>query len=304
MHNKKPTGRLLIGPYYISIEMDNPLSSGLSLPPAAMAFACSERKVQKRQPDFRFVISDEDLPDIAGCRCIASCSTGPLPYRIYLAGPDKLLWIRCGGGGELRLAYIIGEGWSKWSLISDRTGTCGTDSFLELGYIFAYSVIKKAGLMLHGVVMEWAGLGIIVCAHSGVGKTTHTNMWESREQAKIINGDKALCYKKNDLWYSCGSPWCGSSGKYLNKRLAISAIVLLERDDKNHIERLFGLQGAVSLIGLTYAPGWDEELMNTALDLLDELAGSVPVYRLYCRPDYEAVAVLKHELEKLNGLVG
>jgi len=44
--------------------------------------------------------------------------------------------------------------------------------------------------------------------------------------------------------------------------------------------------------------------MNKALDLLDEIVEAVPVYRLYCRPDYEAVAVLKQELENLNGLVG
>lgn len=299
----KQPGRLFIGPYYISITEDYPASSGYRLPTAAMAFV-REDEADDKFADFSCIISAGELPDIAICKCIASYSSGPSPYRIFRMGPDELLWIRYKGNDEVRLAYAISEGWSKWRLIADRTGTLGVDSFLELGYIFAYSVIKKDGLMLHGVVMEWAGMGIIVCAHSGVGKSTHTNIWESREQARIINGDKALCYKEKDAWYSCGAPWCGSSGKYINKRLAISAIVLLERSNKNRVERLSHLQGAIGLIGLTYAPGWDEELMNKALDLLDEIVEAVPVYRLYCRPDYEAVAVLKQELENLNGLVG
>lgn len=299
----KQLGMLLVGPYYISIMEDYPASSGYKLPPAAMDFVC-EDEADDRVADFSCIISAEDLPDIVNCKCLASYSSGPSPYKIYRMGIDQLLWVRYSGNGDVRLAYTISEGWSKWKLIADRSGTNGTDSFLELSYIFAYSVIKKGGLMLHGVVMEWAGMGIIVCAHSGVGKSTHTNMWESREQARIINGDKALCYKKMNIWYSCGAPWCGSSEKYINKRLAINAIVLLERGDKNRVERLSPLQGAISLIGLTYAPGWDEKLLNTALDLLDELVGAVPVYRLYCRPDYEAVAVLKQELKNLNGLVG
>jgi len=299
--NYRKVAKLMVGPYYINILDDGVASYAFKLPASAELFASHE--VTETGADFTFIISADSLPD-AYDDCIDSVSAGPSPYKICRLGQKELLWLRYNNRDEVKLAYIISEDWSRWRLIADNSGTYGIDSFFELSYIFAYSVIKKAGLMLHGVVMEWDGMGIIVCAHSGVGKSTHTSMWESREQARIINGDKALCYKEGNAWHSCGAPWCGSSGKFINKKVPIKALVLLERGEKNNVMRISALQGAMSLIGLTYAPGWSDGLMNSALDLLDDLVKKVPVYRLCCRPDYEAVKVLKQEIQKLKWIGG
>lgn len=299
--DKATFDRLMVGPYRLEIVQYGPVSD-FSLPVEADAFIDRSAR-DGNEPDFTCIISEEQLPDISKYDCIAALRGGPMPYSISRMGKDELLWIRYDNRDKVRLAYLISEGWSKWRLIADRSKTKGEDCFWELGFIFAYSVLKKAGLMLHGVVMEWSGMGILVCAPSGTGKSTHTNMWESREKARIINGDKALCFRDGDVWYSSGAPWCGSSGKYINKRVPISAIILLERGKTNSISRISPLEGAINLIGLAYAPDWSVELTNLALDLLDELVKRVPVYRLSCRPDYGAVDVLKQELLNLKGLV-
>lgn len=297
-NNNNIVKQLKVGPFYFNIMQDTCILKAYTLPEAAEVFAYKSLK-DNIEPDFTYMITTDTLPEINKDKYLESCYTGPTPYQISRSGPDTYLWLRYNNQNELKLAFIICEGWSKWKLIEDRSGTHGKDSFAELNYIFAYSVLRKSGIMLHGVVMEWAGLGIIVCAHSGVGKSTHTNMWRSMESAEIINGDKALCYKANDEWYTCGAPWCGSSGKYQNRSVELKAIVLLERADRNYVTKITSLQGAMSLIGLTYAPSWDEELMNCTLDLLGDIVIKVPVYKLCCRPDYEAVDVLKQELQNL-----
>lgn len=294
--------RLKIGAYYIEISKDASAPKTYMLPAVAGAFADNTPadKTDRDKAVFKLIISEDKLPDIKSEDLIQSCSIGPNPYSIGRIGEDELCWIRYKKGDLVKLAYIISRDWSSWRLIADSSHTYGAGSFEELTYIFAYSVIKRGGIMLHGVVMDWAGLGIVVCAHSGVGKTTHTDMWESRENARIINGDKALCYEDNNTWYACGSPWCGTSGKYINDMIAIKAIVLLERGEENRICPISPLQGAMSLISLSYAAAWDEGLIGSALDILDKLVMKVPVYKLYCRPDYEAVKTLKQELQKIS----
>ena len=66
--------------------------------------------------------------------------------------------------------------------------------------------------MLHGVLMEWQGKGIILTASSGTGKTTHARLWREYENALIINGDRVLIRKEEGQWYAFGTPWSGSSG--------------------------------------------------------------------------------------------
>lgn len=295
--------RLVIGVYYINIFQDDSAPVRYILPAAARAFIDNESADSKNREkaDFTLILSDDKLPDIKKENVIRICNIGPTPYTISRNEANELLWIRYKNRGQVNLAYIISNDWSCWRLIAVSSKAYGKRGFEELTYIFAYSVIKKGGIMLHGVIMDWAGSGILVCAHSGVGKTTHTAMWESKENARIINGDKALCYQDNNIWYSCGSPWCGTSGKYINSSIAIKAIVLLERGDTNRVCHVSPLQGAMSLIALTYAPTWDEELMSSALNILNNLVMRVPVYKLYCRPDYEAVKILKQELQKISG---
>jgi hypothetical protein len=238
-------------------------------------------------------IEPEDTP-------IAGFDDGPFPYRIYQTSFGDYLWIRKDKYDEIQLVYRISNDWSSWKLIIDKSGSLGTYSFAELAYIFAYSVLNKGGVMFHGVVMEWQSMGIIFCAHSKVGKSTHTRMWRDNENALILNGDRALCCKEENSWYTYGAPWCGSSEEYSNRKVPLSVVVILERAEFNEVSVLSPLQGAMELIQLTFAPAWEENLMNCSLDSIDSIVQKVPVLKLKCRPDLEAVGVLKAELQKIS----
>lgn len=230
---------------------------------------------------------------------VAGFDDGPFPYRIYSEPSGDFLWIRKNKFGEIQLAYRIAEDWGIWRLVADNSGTVGSNSFAELAYIFAYSVLPWNGIVFHGVVMEWQGMGIIVCAHSGVGKSTHTRMWRDNENARILNGDRALCCKEGDQWFAYGAPWCGSSEEYCNRKVPLMAVVILEQAEFNEVKVIAPLKGAMELIQLAFAPAWDANSMNLTLDTIDNIVQKIPVLKLRCKPDMEAVAVLKTEISRI-----
>jgi hypothetical protein len=74
---------------------------------------------------------------------------------------------------------------------------------------------------------------------------------------------------------------------------------VLEQAELNEASVLSPVRGALELIQLAFAPTWEEKLLNASLDSIDSIAQNIPVFKLKCKPDIEAVGVLKEELKKL-----
>lgn len=201
--------------------------------------------------------------------------------------------------GETKLSFHISEDWTEFNLYEDDTNTKGAEAFREFGSLFSYAVLNHDACVLHGVVMEYNGMGILVTAASCTGKTTHTRMWREIENALILNGDRCLCRKTDGVWYAYGMPWSGSSGEYINRRVPITAIVVLERGEKNYVEQMNVFDGTIALMQRVFAPVWRCEMQEAAFGYTEELAASIPVLKLHCRPDPESVQVLKEAILKL-----
>lgn len=295
------TQKLSIGIYSIYIKN---LTNGelYYLPDSAKEFLCTKEYLSTKDTyiseyNINYTIQFEEIvePDYAPK---TRFDDGPFPYIIYQVPSGDFLWIRKNKYNMILLAYLISSDWSTWRLVTDNSESNGDHSFAELAYIFAYSILNKGGILFHGVVMEWQGMGVIVCAHSGVGKTTHTSMWRDNENAQIHNGDRALCCKEENRWYAYGAPWCGSSNEYTNHKVPLKAIVVLEQAVLNEVVVLSMLAGTLEIIQLAFAPTWEDKLMICSLNHIDDIIKNVVVLKLKCRADLDAVAVLKTELEK------
>ncbi|MGN0644691.1 MAG: hypothetical protein ACI4JH_07025, partial [Gemmiger sp.] len=136
------------------------------------------------------------------------------------------------------------------------------------------------------------GQAFAVCAPSGTGKTTHARLWRDSKNALILNGDRAVVGKSGAGWTAYGTPWSGTSGEQINRHAPLKALVVLERAPQNSVERLQGLSAFGSVLPHLLYPAWDKPLAVTAIDGLNDLLETVPVYRLRCRPDAGAVDVL------------
>lgn len=291
---------LSIGSYRIYIQ-NKSYAQGYRLPENAYDFLERERSCLTKV-NFIFIIQlDEELEGElkqSDHISLKEFNFGPNQYQIDQLSDHDLQWIRKDTKGNTKISFRIQQEWNQWKLICDHSHRLGKESFTELGYIFAYSVLNYGGVMFHGVVLEWEGKGIIFCAHSGVGKTTHTRMWKEQENALILNGDRALCYKEGNQWYTCGAPWCGSSEDCVQKSIELRAFVILEQAQENIASVLSPLQGALELIPLVFAPTWDKKLMSFALDTIDDMVQKIPCFKLRCKPEPEAVRMLKFEIER------
>lgn len=213
---------------------------------------------------------------------------------IYESGPDAWEWVWVKQNGEDGLDFRVSKDFSDVLLVKN-------DSFqgnlmVELGFLFFYAMLSRDSCVLHGIIMEYEGRGILVLARSGTGKSTHTRMWRDEENALIINGDRCLCRKVDGKWFAYGMPWCGTSGECVNRRVAISDIVFLDRGAKNTVVPMSQFEATMRLMECIKAPTWDRDLYISAMDYCEELAQTIPMWNLRCTPDLEAVQVLKEAL--------
>ena len=150
--------------------------------------------------------------------------------------------------------------------------------------------------------------------HSGMGKSTHTNLWKEQFGTEIINGDLNLigwsngeqtnigqsvdkpCSKGHPIVY--GMPWCGTSGIASTKSYPLGGIVLLGRSDNDHFEPLTNDQKIVRVMQRMISPVWTEDMLETNLKCAAKLAKEVPIYYLLCTKEPSAAQVMKAQIDQ------
>lgn len=280
---------LIIGGFVVSCFRN---SSGMraEIPFSGMAFYHPEQLASS----FQFKINTMEV-DNSGYLLYGS-DDFMFPTFLYQRDTGAYDWITKKQDGTPALSFRISPDWTEFTLYDDQTDTKGERAFHEFGSLFSYAVLNHHACVLHGVVMEYEGKGILITAASGVGKTTHTRMWRDKERALILNGDRCLCRNIEGTWYAYGMPWSGSSGEYINRRVPIRAIVSLRQAPVNSVRSLSPYEGTIWLLQRIFAPVWKGKLQNQAFDMAEELAAEIPMLELSCTPDYEAVQVLKAAL--------
>lgn len=156
------------------------------------------------------------------------------------------------------------------------------------------------GVVLHASYINWNGQAILFTAPSQTGKSTQAGLWEQYEGAEIINGDRALVRQKEGVWHAYGYPSCGSSDICINKTLPLKAIVVLKQDNDNSIVELNMSEKIRSLVSGIQVFAWNVDEVQKSFELAEKIIAQVPVFLLKCRPDKQAVDVLKNYLEVIS----
>lgn len=152
-------------------------------------------------------------------------------------------------------------------------------------------------LFIHGSAIEYGGKGYIFIAPSGTGKSTHTRLWKERfgDQITVINDDKPFITIQGDKAYVCGTPWRGKHNIGENRTAELGGICILKRGDINEISRISPSDGMREVVKQCSLQSYNDNKLR-ALELIDQLLSIVPVYRLFCTPDIEAVDVCFNEI--------
>jgi hypothetical protein len=149
-------------------------------------------------------------------------------------------------------------------------------------------LLRHNAMLLHSSLVCYQGKALLFSGPSGAGKSTQADLWQTFRGAEILNGDRTVIMKKADGFYGGGSIWSGTSGIYRPEQAPIAGIFLVEKASENRLEQL-GFQAFRPLFTQTIVNSWNPDFMDRITQLYSDLLAQVPVYRLYCRPDQEAV---------------
>jgi len=166
-------------------------------------------------------------------------------------------------------------------------------AFHMAGVSFRYSIINHQGIVIHASSINFNGKGIAFTAPAGTGKSTHVRLWETYfgDRINVLNDDTPVLKIKENGTFLFGTPWSGSSDKFMNKSVPLSAIVVLERAEKNSIRRMTESEAAVRLMPRFFFPYFDKILMDKAIKIFERIISQVPIYLLKCTPEKEAMDV-------------
>jgi len=173
--------------------------------------------------------------------------------------------------------------------------------FFAVRRAFLMIMAANGGFEIHSSALLYKGEAVVFSAMAGTGKTTHTNLWKEvfPDEVEIINGDKGLCVPEQSGSYIHGWPWCGSSGRFMNIKAPIKAIVFLERAEENGITRISSVPECfMRLTSRCFMPVWENDLFMKTLDMVENVARSVDCYLLRCLPDHDAARVAEREIFK------
>ena len=163
--------------------------------------------------------------------------------------------------------------------------------------LLLYSYLStRNGLLFHSSLVDYNGNGVMFLGPSGIGKTTQAELWNKYLGAHILNGDMVFVREQEGAFHGYGSPWHGSSPYCMNADVRLRALVVLTQAPDNTLRRCSGLRDLQDVMQQAFLPHWDEAGLSACLDTLDRLLEQVPAYHLACRPDEEAVLLLKNEL--------
>lgn len=167
--------------------------------------------------------------------------------------------------------------------------------------VFSSEIINFNGIVLHSSAILYAGGAYLFSADSGVGKSTHTALWQKEfgsENIKIINDDKpAIRIVGKDI-FVYGTPWCGESYLNTNVKAPLKGIVFLEQDSINSIHRLTNSAEIISRLYKQTMHRFSRDKVNKLLDTLEKIIANTNFYILKCNISSQAVYTAKSAFDR------
>lgn len=148
----------------------------------------------------------------------------------------------------------------------------------------------KNAFVMHSAVFDVEGAGVALCAHSGVGKTTHLTRWKSflGERMTVVNGDKPIIRFIDGVPFAFGTPWNGKENLGGNTKTPIKHICFIERATDNFVEKIGKTDVVERILNQVYIPLTNPLATAKTLELVDRLLESTELWIIHCNMDSDA----------------
>ena len=176
--------------------------------------------------------------------------------------------------------------------------------YMLSGDDFYRSLLCFDGMLLHASCVVVDGVAYAFSADSGVGKSTHTELWLKHfgDRAYMLNDDKPAIRIIDGVVHACGTPWSGKYDYSVPEIVPLGGICFISRDEVNHIEKAPTEKAVFNIFSQTLRK-LGEENMDKLLNVIEKIFSSVPLWQLGCNISDEAVEVaygaMKRELSEI-----
>ena len=232
---------------------------------------------------------------------IAECMTEYNPIYEYLA--EKMKAYQWEQEEKIDISLTLTEEICHLKQQEQRHLTIEQCAYIYAGMEFYTKLLLHGGMMLHASAVAMEEKCYLFSAPSGTGKSTHTKQWQKlfgEEKAVIINDDKPALRRNEDRWYVYGTPFSGKTDEQLNRKVKLQGICLLERGEKNEIQKLLPKEAISSLMRQTLVPK-RMYLAEQLLKLMNQLLCEIPVYKMKCDISTEAAKLAYEAMVENNG---
>lgn len=272
------------------------------------------------EPYSAFRVEEGAIPPDAEISCISLDQTldtedpGPETDRFEWDQVEYILYRKDPDTFYLRMQHKNQTFWvwthDRWrhsftsATALNRSSWAFTKTAVTMAY--ALNIVRHNCLKVHASVIEYQGSALLFFGVSGTGKSTHSRLWQQYiPGCTLLNDDEpTLRIEEDGSIRVYGAPWSGSTPCYKNHSAQVAGIVHLYQHPENKLTRLKGYDAFSSLLTSSSIMRTDEENKNFSMDLVIKMINKVPLYRLDCRPDEEAVSltfsIMKEHLEKNN----
>ncbi len=159
----------------------------------------------------------------------------------------------------------------------------------------AMELPQRDAMLMHGATFAIDGKGIIFIARSGVGKSTHTMLWQKLygDKLTIVNGDKPIIRFFDGVPYAYGTPWAGKEKLQNNMRVQLTDICILERGLENSTVKVDPADYLDQIMQQVLRPA-DPLTALKSLELVDALSKKCNFWNIKCNISDEA-AITSHD---------
>ena len=174
--------------------------------------------------------------------------------------------------------------------------------FHVIRHVFLLYAQKNGYYALHSASILYRGQAWLFSGHSGMGKSTHTALWHEYAGTPYLNGDLNLIGKSEEGEGYCiyGIPWCGTSGLCTTETRELGGIILLGRDEEDHVEELSPFEQVLRVTQRMISPAWTEQMATGNLEFVEQMTEKTWITQLFCTKAPSAVEVIRKWIDEKN----
>lgn len=232
----------------------------------------------------------DSMPDITDKKRITvSCINSDQPrIELYEWQGQWLMEIAPVMNAPVRVYMITDKAFkhAKFRLLGSVSFSINTVMML----MFAFATARKNTLLMHASVTMKNGKGYLFLGKSGMGKSTHSQLWINNiEGCSLLNDDNPVIRVSEEGKVRVyGSPWSGKTPCYRNLDVPVGAIVNLQQAKTNKIRRQT-LPEAYASVYVSFSGYRFIKEMADGLHITNAMVVSnVPCYQLDCLPNADA----------------